>query len=307
MAHYQITIKEMAARDGLQNEAINIPTETKVAFINQLSACGLQHIEVSSFVNPQRIPQLADAEQVFSQIQRQPGVQYSALVPNVPGLTRAMAVNVDAIAVFTAASEMFCQRNINCSIEQSLIRFSPMIDQARQTGLAVRAYVSCVLGCPYEGYIAPAKVAALAKQLFDMGCAEISLGDTIGAGTPLQAQQLINEVAEKVPIEHLAVHFHDTRGQALANILACLSLGIRVIDSAVSGLGGCPYAVGATGNVATEDVIYMLHGMGYETGIDLDKLIAAGQYMNSHLQRQNNSRVAVAGVPYDYENYKTPQ
>jgi len=306
MTHKQVMIKEMAARDGLQNESVNIPTKIKVDFINQLSDCGLQYIEVSSFVNPQRIPQLADAEQVFSQIQRKSGVQYSALVPNAAGLTRAMAVDVDAIAVFTAASEMFCQRNINCSIEQSLTRFSGVIDQARQMGLAVRAYVSCVLGCPYAGYISPTKVASLAKQLFDMGCDEISLGDTIGAGTPWHVQQLINEVVKKVPIEHLAVHFHDTRGQALANIVACLSLGIRVIDSAVSGLGGCPYAVGATGNVATEDVLYMLHGMGYETGIDLEKLMAAGQYMNSHLHRQNNSRVAVAGVPYDYENYKTP-
>jgi len=305
MTHKKITIKEMAARDGLQNEAINIPTETKIDLINKLSDCGLQHIEVSSFVNPLRIPQLADAEHVFSQIHRQSTVQYSALVPNIPGLTRAMAANVDAIAVFTAASEMFCQRNINCSIEQSLIRFGPVIDQARQAALPVRAYVSCVLGCPYEGYISPAKVAALAKQLFDMGCDEISLGDTIGAGTPRQAQQLINKVVEKVPVKHLAVHFHDTRGQALANIAACLALGIRVIDSAVSGLGGCPYAAGATGNVATEDVLYMLQGMGYETGIDLEKLMAAGEYMSSHLKRQNNSRVAVAGVPYDYENYKT--
>lgn len=300
----KIKICEMSPRDGLQNEIAYIDTKTKIDFINKLSDTGLRYIEVSSFVNPKRVPQLVDAADVFNGIARKQNVSYSALVPNDLGVKHALKSRPDSIAVFTTVSESFSKKNINCSISESLQRFLPVIKQAQDNGIAVRAYISCVLGCPYEGFIQPTKVADLANQLINMGCYEISLGDTIGAGTANQARQLIKTCTEIVPHEKLAIHFHDTRGQALANILACVEMGIRTIDTSVAGLGGCPYAKGATGNVATEDVVYMLQGMSYETGIDLDKLILVGQWISQKLKRVNSSRTGVAGVPYEYTSYQ---
>lgn len=291
-----VRIVEVGPRDGLQNEAVNVPTAAKVDLVNELARCGLKQIEVSSFVSANRIPQLADAEQVFNVIERLPGVRYSALVPNEKGLERAFSAKVNDIAVFTAVSETFCQRNIHCSIAESLARFEPVIRRVTGAGLGVRAYISCVLGCPYEGQVAPKRVAELAHQLLSMGCREISLGDTIGVGTPRVAQELVALCAEHVPIAQLAVHFHDTRGQALANILASLQLGVTTVDAAVAGLGGCPYAPGAGGNVATEDVVYMLQGMGIETGIDLSALIDVGRKITATLGRENRSRVGRAGL-----------
>lgn len=295
----QVRIVEVSPRDGLQNESRPVSTAVKIQLINGLARCGLKHIEVSSFVSAKRVPQLADAEQVFNAIVRVPGVRYSALVPNEKGLDRALAARVDQIAVFTAASETFCTRNIECSIDESLRRFEPVVKRAATAGISVRAYISCVLGCPYEGPVGPQRVASLARELFLLGCEEISLGDTIGFGTPLAAQAMIAACAEQVPIHHLAVHFHDTRGQALANILASLQMGITVVDAAVAGLGGCPYAPGAGGNVATEDVVYMLHGMGVQTGVDLHHLIEVGRTINAALGRDTNrSRVGQAGLMY---------
>jgi hydroxymethylglutaryl-CoA lyase len=278
----RVKIVEVGPRDGLQNEPRVVDTPTKIAFINRLSATGLTAIEVTSFVHPTSIPQLADAEAVVRGITRRAGVTYSALVPNLRGLERALSVGVDAIAVFTAASETFNQRNIHCSIEGSLSRFIPVLARARSVDIPVRGYISCALGCPYEGEIKPQQVASLAERLYAMGCAEISLGDTIGVGTPLQAQALVNTVAAVVPIERLAVHFHDTHGRALANIRACLKLGVSIIDASVAGLGGCPYAPGAPGNVATEAVVAMLEDMGIATGIDLDKLGEAGRFIKEN-------------------------
>lgn len=298
-----VKIVEVGPRDGLQNETAEISTDLKVDLVNQLTDSGLTHIEVSSFVNPKRIPQLADASQVFSKIARKKDVVYSALVPNEQGMLAALESHVSEIALFTAVSNTFCEKNINCAIEDSLQRFIPVIKQAENHGLPVRAYLSCVLGCPYEGFIKPEKAAWVAGRLFEMGCYEISLGDTIGAGTPLQAGKLIEATRKTVPINKLAVHFHDTRGQALANITRCIDLGIRVVDASITGLGGCPYAPGATGNVATEDVIYLLHGMGYETGVDLAKLINTGQALSKKINRVNNSRVSTAGVPNEYTSY----
>jgi len=298
-----VKIVEVGPRDGLQNETAEISTDLKVDLVNQLADAGLTYIEVSSFVNPKRIPQLADASQVFSKITRKKGVIYSALVPNEQGMLAALESNVAEVALFTAVSNTFCKKNINCTIEDSLQRFIPVIKQAEHNRLPVRAYLSCVLGCPYEGFIRPEKVAWVAGRLFEMGCYEISLGDTIGAGTPLQAGKLIEATRKTVPINQLAVHFHDTRGQALANITRCIDLGIRVVDTSITGLGGCPYAPGATGNVATEDVIYLLHGMGYETGVDLAKLINTGQALSKKINRVNNSRVSIAGVPNEYASY----
>ena len=289
-----VKIVEVGPRDGLQNEAAFLDTETKIAFINRLSETGLSVIEVTGFVRPDRVPQLADAEEVVRGIQKRPGVSYSVLVPNLKGLDRALAAGACEIAVFTAASETFSQKNIHCSIAESLERFRPVMEKARDKGVRVRAYISCCLGCPYEGEIDSRKVAVLAKQLCDLGCAEISLGDTIGVGTPLQAREMVTSVAGEVPIGCLAVHFHDTRGQALANILACLELGVATIDASVAGLGGCPYAPGASGNVATEDVVYMLTGMGIETGVDLTKLIEVGRLISERLGRANRSRVGQA-------------
>ena len=287
-----VRIVEVGPRDGLQNESAVVPLTTKVALIEALADAGLKTVESGSFVSPKWVPQMAETAEVLAAIKRRPGVSYPVLVPNLKGLDAALASNVDEIAVFGAASESFSQKNINCSISQSLERFKPVVDAALADGLRVRGYVSCVLGCPYEGDVAPAAVARVSKALFDMGCYEISLGDTIGVGTPLKAQAMLEAVAAVVPIERLAVHFHDTWGQALANILACLERGVAVVDSAVAGLGGCPYAKGATGNVATEDVVYMLDGMGIATGVDLLKLAAAGRAITAAIGKAPASKVA---------------
>ncbi len=291
-----VKVVELGPRDGLQNERTFVPTPTKIAFIDQLSHCGVSAIEITSFVKPDKVPQLEDAEAVCAGIKRCPEVTYSALVPNLSGFERAISVGLAHIAVFTAASETFNQYNIGCGIVESLARFAPVIDRARAADITVRAYVSCALACPYEGTVPVRKVIDLTDRLYAMGCSEISLGDTIGAGTPLQARDVLAAVVERVPIGCVAVHFHDTRGQALANILACLELGVSVIDACVSGLGGCPYAPGAGGNVATEDVVYMLHGMGIKTGIDLPKLLEAGRFISQYLGRTNGSRVGRAGL-----------
>lgn len=290
----RVKVVEVGPRDGLQNEPTPIDTDTKVEFINRLSDTGLSVIEATSFVSPKWVPQLADADEVMARITRKTDVSYPVLVPNIKGLERAFAAGVKEIAVFSAASEAFSQKNTNCSIDESIERFRPAIARAQEEGVRVRGYISCVLGCPYEGAVDPQRVAAVARQLYGLGCYEISLGDTIGIGTPLQARDMVATVARVVPIEHLAVHFHDTRGQALANILACLELGVSVVDSSVGGLGGCPYASGATGNVATEDVLYMLHGMDIETGVDMDRLIEVGRFISTRLGRETQSRVARA-------------
>ena len=290
----RVKVVEVGPRDGLQNEPTPIDTDTKVEFINRLSDTGLSVIEATSFVSPKWVPQLADADEVMARITRKTDVSYPVLVPNIKGLERAFAAGVKEIAVFSAASEAFSQKNTNCSIDESIERFRPAIARAQEEGVRVRGYISCVLGCPYEGAVDPQRVAAVARQLYGLGCYEISLGDTIGIGTPLQARDLVATVARVVPMEHLAVHFHDTRGQALANILACLELGVSVVDSSVGGLGGCPYASGATGNVATEDVLYMLHGMDIETGVDMDRLIEVGRFISTRLGRETQSRVARA-------------
>jgi hydroxymethylglutaryl-CoA lyase len=287
-----VRIVEVGPRDGLQNEAAIVPLAAKVALIEALVAAGLRTVESGSFVSPKWVPQMADTAEVMAAITRQAGVSYPVLVPNLKGLEGALAAGVDEIAVFGAASESFSRKNINCSIAESLERFRPVVEAALAQNIRVRGYISCVLGCPYEGAIEPAAVAGVAKALFDMGCYEISLGDTIGTGTPLKAQAMIRAVAAVVPIEKLAVHFHDTWGQALANILACLELGVAVVDSAVAGLGGCPYAKGATGNVATEDVVYMLDGMGIATGVDLAKLAAAGRAITAAIGKTPASKVA---------------
>ena len=287
-----VRIVEVGPRDGLQNEATIVPLAAKVALIEALVEAGLKTVESGSFVSPKWVPQMADTAEVMAAITRRPGVSYPVLVPNLKGLEGALAAGVDEIAVFGAASESFSRKNINCSIAESLERFRPVVEAALAQNIRVRGYISCVLGCPYEGAVAPAAVAAVAKALFDMGCYEISLGDTIGTGTPLKAQAMIRAVAAVVPIERLAVHFHDTWGQALANILACLELGVAVVDSAVAGLGGCPYAKGATGNVATEDVVYMLDGMGIATGVDLAKLAAAGRAITAAIGKAPASKVA---------------
>jgi len=288
----RVNLVEVAPRDGLQNEARTIPTATKIEFINRLSTTGLGCIEATAFVSPKWVPQMADNSEVMNGIIRQPAVRYPVLVPNLQGLEQALACGVTDIAVFAAASESFSKRNINCSIAESLERFAPIMARAQQAKLRVRGYISCVLDCPYEGEIDPAAVATVAHALFDAGCYEISLGDTIGTGTPLRAQQMIEVVGRQVPIEHLAGHFHDTYGQALANILAVMELGVAVFDTSTAGLGGCPYAKGATGNVASEDVLYMLQGMGIETGVDLEAVAKAGRFICRVLERVPASRVA---------------
>ena len=293
-ASNHVRIVEVGARDGLQNEKTLLPAEVKIALIDRLSSTGLRTIEATSFVSPKWVPQLADAAEVFRGIRKVPGVSYPVLVPNLQGYQRAREVGATDIAVFTAASEAFNRKNINASIDESIERFVPVMEQARADGVRVRGYVSTVLGCPYQGEVAVSDVVRVARRMHELGCHEISLGDTIGVGTPAKARAMLHAVAQEVPIAALAVHFHDTYGQALANILACLEEGVRVIDSAVSGTGGCPYAKGATGNVASEDVVYMLHGMGIETGIDMDKLVDAGKYISDFLQRKPNSRAATA-------------
>ena len=289
-----VRIVEVGARDGLQNEKTIVPAAIKVELIDRLSDTGLQSIEATSFVSPKWIPQLADAAEVFSAIRRKPGVRYPVLVPNLQGYERARAVGANEIAVFAAASEAFSRKNINASIDESIERFAPVMERARADHVDVRAYVSTVLGCPYQGEVPVADVVRVARRLHAAGCYEISLGDTIGIGTPAKARAMLAAVAQEVPIASLAVHFHDTRGQALANILACLELGVAVVDSSVSGAGGCPYARGATGNVASEDVVYMLHGMGVGTGIQLDKLIETGRWLSAQLARDNGSKVGKA-------------
>ena len=290
----RVKMVEVGPRDGLQNEAMIVPADVKMELINRLSATGLSAIEVTSFVSPKWVPQMADNAQVMLGIARRPGVSYPVLVPGMQGFEAAVAAGAEEIAVFGAASEAFSRHNINCSIAESLERFAPVIAASRQRNIMVRGYVSCVLGCPYQGDVAPESVAQVALRLLEMGCYEISLGDTIGFGTPLKVQTLVKKVTEVVPLHQLAVHFHDTYGQALANILASLEVGISVVDSSVAGLGGCPYAKGAAGNVASEDLLYMLNGMGVETGVDLNELIAAGLYISKYLGRQSGSKVAQA-------------
>lgn len=290
----QVKIIEVGPRDGLQNESTPVPAEVKLELIHKLEQAGLLVIEVGSFVSPKWVPQMASSAEVYQSIQQKPGVSYPMLVPNLKGLESALAVGVKEIAIFAAASESFTQKNINCSIEESITRYGEVMAQARQHNLKVRGYVSCVLGCPYEGEIAADKVAEVSRQLYDLGCYEISLGDTVGVGTPVKAQQMVDAVARVVPVERLAAHFHDTYGQALANLFAVLQRGVSVIDSSVSGLGGCPYARGASGNVATEDVLYMLNGLGIETGVDMPKLLEAGRYISDYLKRTSASKVARA-------------
>ena len=291
-----VRIVEVGPRDGLQNEKTIISVADKIVLINQLSQCGFQTIEATSFVSPKWIPQLADAAEVFTGIEKFPGVGYPVLVPNLQGYERARAAGATEVAIFTAASEAFNQKNINASIDQSIERFIPILEQAKNDRIKVRGYISTVLGCPYQGAVPIADVVRVAKRLFELGCYEISLGDTIGIGTPKNARTMLAAVAEKIPMSALAVHFHDTRGQALANILACLEEGVRVVDAAVSGIGGCPYAKGASGNVATEDVVYMLEGIGMDTGIQLQKLISTGRWLSQLLGRETSSKVNRASI-----------
>ncbi len=290
----KIQIVEVGPRDGLQNEKIWVETETKIALIEKLADAGLTKIEAASFVSPKWVPQMKDAFEVLSGIERRPGVTYPVLTPNLKGFERALEAGVTEVAVFGAASEAFSQKNINCSISESVERFRPVLEAAQKNNVRVRGYISCVLGCPYQGEVPLENVVNLAEKMLEMGCYEISLGDTIGIGTPLQAKKMVETVAEKVPVSNLALHFHDTRGQALANIYACLELGVSVIDASVSGLGGCPYAQGASGNVATEDVVYMLHGIGIKTGVDIEKLIETGRFISDVFGRLPQSRVSCA-------------
>lgn len=289
-----VRIVEVGPRDGLQNEKEPVDAATKIALIERLADAGVRYIEAGSFVNPKWIPQMAGSEEVFQKVDRQADTTYAALTPNMQGYERAREAGATEVAVFAAASELFSQKNINCSIDESIDRFVPVMEAAKADGIRVRGYVSCVAGCPYEGDIAPAKVAGVSKSLLDLGCYEISLGDTIGVGNPASISAMLQAVSEFVPVTQQAVHLHDTYGQALANLYAALQLGVSVVDSSVSGLGGCPYAKGATGNVATEDVVYMLNGLGIEHGINLEKLIDAGQFISLHLNRQNGSKVSLA-------------
>ncbi len=289
-----VRIVEVGPRDGLQNEKTIIPTAVKIELIDRLSDCGLRTIEATSFVSPKWIPQLADAEEVFTGIRKREGVSYPILVPNEQGYERARAVGATEIAVFTAASETFSRKNTNASIDESIERFVPVMQRAKADGVRVRGYVSTVLGCPYQGEVPLSDVVRVSKKLYQLGCSEISLGDTIGIGTPDKARAMLLAVAAEVPISALAVHFHNTYGQALANILACLEEGVHVVDSAVSGAGGCPFAPGATGNVATEDVAYMLNGMGIETDVDLPQLIETGLWLARQLGHRTTSSVVLA-------------
>lgn len=278
----KVKIVEVGPRDGLQNEPQNIPTSIKLAFISKLVGAGLKTIEATSFVSPKWVPQMSDHAEVLRALKKDSNIHYPVLVPNEEGLLSAIDEGVKDIAIFTAASETFSKKNTNCSIEESFSRIEKIIKIAKEHQLNIRGYISCVLGCPYEGNVSPQKVSDIAERLLSIGCHEISLGDTIGVGTPLKAQQLINLVAAKIPMNLLAVHFHDTYGQALANVFACLELGVSIIDASVSGLGGCPYAPGAKGNIATENVIFMLNGMGIETGVDIDKLREAGSFIRQY-------------------------
>jgi len=291
-----VRIVEVGPRDGLQNEKAIIGVADKISLINRLSYCGFKTVEATSFVSPKWVPQLADAAEVFSGIEKLPGVSYPVLTPNLQGYERARSVGATEVAIFGAASEAFSQKNINASIDESIERFVPILAQAKSEGVKVRGYVSTVLGCPYQGDVPIADVVRISKRLYELGCYEISLGDTIGIGTPRNARRMLAAVASEIPMSALAVHFHDTRGQALANILACLDEGVRVVDSAVSGTGGCPYAKGASGNVASEDVVYMLEGIGMDTGIQLDKLIDTGRWLSNLLGRETSSKVNKASI-----------
>ena len=287
----RVTLVEVSPRDGLQNEKSLLPVEVKVDLVDRLSAAGFSRIEVTSFVSPKAVPQLADAAQVMARIRRAPGVRYSVLTPNARGFAGAVAARADGIVVFGSASETFSQRNINCSIAESLERFWPVVSAARAAGIAVRGTVSCALGCPYQGEVSIDSVVDCVKRFADLGCDDIGIADTIGVGTPARVSAVFAAAAKAFPINQISGHFHDTYGQACANVLACLELGVSTFDTSVAGLGGCPYAKGATGNVATEDVLYMLHGMGIETGINLDKVCAAGQFISQALGRMPLSRV----------------
>ncbi|MBE0490435.1 MAG: hydroxymethylglutaryl-CoA lyase [Halomonas sp.] len=289
-----VRLVEVGPRDGLQNEPEPISTVIKLELIDRLGATGISYIEAASFVSPKWVPQMADHREVMQNLARLDGVTYAALTPNLKGLEAALECGVEEVAVFGAASEAFSQKNINCSVAESLARFEPVLERAQAAGVRVRGYVSCVLGCPYEGEIAPAKVAEVAKALYEMGCYEVSLGDTIGVGTPLKAKRMLEAVSREVPMDKLAAHFHDTYGQALANLYAVMEEGIAVVDSSVAGLGGCPYAKGASGNVASEDVVYLLNGLGIETGIDLEALAATGTWITQAIGRPNRSKVGVA-------------
>lgn len=297
----EVRIVEVGPRDGLQNEKQIVSCQDKINLIESLVDCGIQHIETGSFVSPKWVPQMADSLDVMQNMQRTTGVRYAALTPNEKGFQQAIKARADEVAIFTAASESFCQKNINCSIEESLQRFDQIMQQAKAAGIPVRGYVSCILGCPYEGAITLEnaqqhfkKVREISQTLLDMGCYEVSLGDTIGTGTPVFTQQLLQTLLEEIPANKLAVHFHDTYGQALANILVALQNGIGTIDSSIAGLGGCPYAKGASGNVATEDVLYMLQGMGIQSGINLEKAIKIGNDISQLLGRENGSKVGKA-------------
>ena len=289
-----VRMVEVGPRDGLQNEAVMVPLATKVELVNRLSKAGIKTIETGSFVSPKWIPQMADSEQVFQQIERYPGVRYTALTPNTQGLERAIAAQVSEVAVFGAASETFSQKNINCSMRESIARFTEVCAAARAAQIPIRGYVSCALGCPYEGDVPEKNVVMLVRELLALGCYEVSIGDTIGVGTPRKVQTVLNACLEQAGADQLAVHFHDTYGQALANILAAMQLGIARVDSSIAGLGGCPYAKGASGNVATEDVVYMLQGMDIDTGIDFDALLKTSYWICAQLQRPGNSKVALA-------------
>lgn len=289
-----VRIVEVGPRDGLQNEKQNVPTPTKLELIERLAAAGLRDIEATSFVSPKWVPQMADHVDVMRGLRRRPGVNYSVLTPNLKGFEAALAEGAREVAVFAAASESFSQRNINCSIDESIARFVPVLEAAKAAGVRVRGYVSCVVACPYEGPVEPAAVARVAARLHQLGCHELSLGDTTGTGTPAAVLRMLEAVAAHVPVAQLAGHYHDTYGMAVANVHASFEFGLRVFDSSVAGLGGCPYARGATDNVATEDVVYLLRGLGAETGIDLDALVSCGAWISTQLRRDNGSRVGRA-------------
>ena len=289
-----VRIVEMGPRDGLQNEKQSVPLATKLELIGRLADAGLREIEATSFVSPKWVPQMADHDALMRSLARRPGVRYPVLTPNLQGFESAVAAGADYVAVFAAASEAFSKKNINCSIAESIDRFLPVMAAARERGVAVRGYVSCVVACPYAGPVSPAKVAEVAQRLMDIGCEEVSLGDTIGVGTPATVQRMLEACARTVPVDKLAGHYHDTYGMAVANVLASYQFGLRCFDASVGGLGGCPYAKGATGNVATEDVVYLLHGIGADTGIDLDRLVDCAAWVSDQLGRPPASRVSRA-------------
>ena len=290
----RVKLVDVGPRDGLQNEPTPVPTAVKVELVHRLQAAGLKEIEVTSFVSPKWVPQMADAAEVMAGITRRPGVRYAVLTPNLQGFNAALASRPDEVVVFASASEAFSQRNINCSIAQSIERFAPVVEAARARGIYVRGAMSCTVGCPYEGDVDPDRVAYLAGLMQGIGVQHIGVADTIGVGTPLKVQRAIEAARQHYALDNISGHFHDTYGQALANTLAALQLGVWQFDTSVAGLGGCPYAKGATGNVATEDVVYLLHGMGIDTGIDLDQLVDAGQFISDFLGRKPGSRVATA-------------